>query len=92
MKTFFELTDNMSLYTPEFIRSACQKLSLKARCLYELLLRRTGLSIHNGEKMVYAESGGLRDLPQRGGGKDAELLPSHNHLSFPSIGQRQPNF
>lgn len=50
MKTFFELTDNMSLYTPEFIRSACQKLSLKARCLYELLLRRTGLSIHNGEK------------------------------------------
>ncbi|MCI8600554.1 MAG: hypothetical protein HFE45_03060 [Oscillospiraceae bacterium] len=50
MKNFFELTDTMSLYTPEFVRSVCQKLSLKARCLYELLLRRTGLSIRNGEK------------------------------------------
>ena len=50
MKNFFELTDNMSLYTPECIRSICKAVSLKAKCLYELLLRRTGLSIHNGEK------------------------------------------
>lgn len=56
MKTFFELTDNMSLYTPEFIRSACQKLSLKARCLYELPLRRTGLSIKASKEKAAAET------------------------------------